>query len=78
MSASGAIPLGPNWASARPLMGWSGRTPVPCQRQAPSEKEHAKSEKHDGVITLIGIDIGKSSFHNVGLDRCGAIALRRK
>jgi hypothetical protein len=41
-------------------------------------KEHAMFEKHDGVITVIGIDIGKNSLHVVGLDGRGAIALRQK
>ena len=27
---------------------------------------------------VIGIDIGKNSFHVVGLDQCGAIVLRQK
>jgi transposase len=30
------------------------------------------------VIAVIGIDIGKSSFHAVGLDGRGAIVLRQK
>ena len=30
------------------------------------------------VIAVIGIDIGKNSFHVVGLDRRGAVALRQK
>src|SRR5437899_752233 len=41
-------------------------------------KEHAMSEKHNSVIAVIGIDIGKNSFHVVGLDGRGAIALRQK
>ena len=31
-----------------------------------------------GMIAAIGIDIGKSSFHVVGLDGRGAVALRQK
>src|ERR1700757_287046 len=30
------------------------------------------------VLSVVGIDIGKNSFHTVGLDRRGAIALRQK
>jgi transposase len=30
------------------------------------------------AIAVIGIDIGKNSFHVVGLDRRGAIVLRQK
>jgi hypothetical protein len=33
------------------------------------------SEKLNTAITVIGIDIGKNSFHVVGLDKRGAIAL---
>src|SRR6267154_7673 len=36
------------------------------------------SEKDNSVIAVIGIDIGKNSFHVVGLDGRGAIALRQK
>ena len=30
------------------------------------------------LIAVVGIDIGKNSFHVVGLDRRGAIVLRQK
>ena len=30
------------------------------------------------TITTIGIDLGKNTFHLVGLDKRGAIALQRK
>ena len=30
------------------------------------------------AVAVIGIDIGKNSFHVVGLDRRGAIVLRQK
>ena len=36
------------------------------------------SQKLDAVIAVIGIDIGKNSFHIIGLDGRGAIALRQK
>jgi transposase len=36
------------------------------------------AEKFDSVIAVIGIDIGKNSFHVVGLDERGAIVLRQK
>src|SRR6266446_568740 len=41
-------------------------------------KEHAMTEEHNSVTALIGIDIGKNSFHVVGLDGRGAIVLRQK
>jgi Tfp pilus assembly PilM family ATPase len=36
------------------------------------------SHKLNAGIAVIGIDIGKNSFHVVGLDRRGAIVLRQK
>jgi transposase len=38
------------------------------------DKEHAMSQKLSAAIAVIGIDIGKNSFHIVGLDDRGAIA----
>jgi hypothetical protein len=32
------------------------------------------SQSHNSAIAVIGIDIGKNSFHIVGLDARGAIA----
>jgi hypothetical protein len=42
------------------------------------DKEHAMSQTPNTVIAVIGIDIGKNSFHVVGHDARGAIALRQK
>ncbi len=42
------------------------------------DKEQAMPEKLNIAIAVIGIDIGKNSFHIVGLDQRGAIALRQK
>jgi transposase len=42
------------------------------------DKEHPMSEKLDAAVAVIGIDIGKNSFHVVGLDQRGAIVLRQK
>ncbi len=36
------------------------------------------SQQLSTTIAVIGIDIGKNSFHVVGLDQCGAIVLRQK
>jgi hypothetical protein len=41
-------------------------------------KEHAMSERLNSKIAVIGIDIGKNSFHIVGQDRRGALVLRQK
>jgi hypothetical protein len=42
------------------------------------DKEHAMSQKLDISPAIIGIDIGKNSFHIVGQDRRGAIVRRQK
>jgi hypothetical protein len=36
------------------------------------------SEKVIPEIAVVGIDIGKTSFHVIGLDRCGAVVLRQR
>src|ERR1700716_3937840 len=41
-------------------------------------KEHAMSQKLDSAVAVIGIDIGKNSFHAVGHDKRGAIVLRQR
>jgi hypothetical protein len=43
-----------------------------------ANEEHAMSAKLNSGIAVVGIDIGKNSFHVVGLDRRGAIVLRQK
>ena len=54
----------------------------PCQHEklarGAQDEEHAMSQKLNAAIAVIGIDIGKNSFHVVGLDRSGAIVLRQK
>jgi transposase len=42
------------------------------------DKEHAMSQQSNCAIAVIGIDIGKNSFHVVGHDARGAIVLRQK
>jgi transposase len=42
------------------------------------DKEHAMSQTPNSAITVIGIDIGKNSFHVVGHDARGTIVLRQK
>ena len=39
------------------------------------DKEHAMSQKLENAIAVIGIDIGKNSFHVVGQDQRGTIVL---
>jgi transposase len=38
----------------------------------------AMSNKSNSTVATMGIDIGKNSFHVVGLDQRGAIVLRQK
>jgi transposase len=42
------------------------------------DKEHAMSQISNTAVAVIGIDIGKNSFHVVGHDARGAIVLRQK
>jgi transposase len=42
------------------------------------DKEHAMSQNSNTAIAVVGIDIGKNSFHAIGLDQRGAIVLRQK
>jgi hypothetical protein len=55
-----------------PVMGWSGRAPVQSAVEAGKrrlkDKEHVMPEKLNAATAVIGIDIGKNSFHVVGLD----------
>jgi hypothetical protein len=46
--------------------------------RASEYKEHAMSQQSNCAIAVIGIDIGKNSFHVVGHDKRGAIVLRQK
>jgi hypothetical protein len=62
---------------------WDGPAVLPSLQQAswqgaPKTKEHAMSENFNSEIAVIGIDIGKNSFHIVGQDRRGSIVLRQK
>ena len=43
-----------------------------------NDKEHTMSQQLTTAVAVVGIDIGKNSFHVVGLDERGAIALRQK
>ena len=36
------------------------------------------SQKTAGIITTIGIDLGKNTFHLIGFDQRGAIILQQK
>ena len=58
------------WLCLLPLMEWSGRAPaLPAANAGTGHRgqEHAMSRKLDDSPAVIGIDIGKNSFHIVGL-----------
>src|SRR5215813_6273522 len=63
-------------------MEWSGRAPAPPASDAEtgrlSKWSIAMSNKSTATVATMGIDIGKNSFHVVGLDQRGAIVLRQK
>src|SRR5438067_7620505 len=62
-------------------MGWSGRAPAPSATnlaRGSKDKEYAMSQNLNSAVAVIAIDIGKNSFHAVGLDDRGAIVLRQK
>ncbi len=42
------------------------------------DKEHAMSQNLNTAIAVVGIDIGKNSFHIVGQDERGTIVLHQK
>jgi hypothetical protein len=42
------------------------------------DKEHAMSQTPNTAIAVIGVDVGKNSFHVVGHDARGAIVTRSK
>src|SRR6201988_4222856 len=64
-------------------MEWSGRAPasppaINAGRGRPSQEARHVPETLNAAITVVGIDIGKNSFHAVGHDQRGAIVLRQK
>ena len=63
-------------------MEWSGRAPAPSAIEAGKGRQRRGAryvpQSQRRSIALIGIDIGKNSFHVVGLDSRGAIVLRQK
>src|SRR4030081_4028979 len=72
-------------ASAHARMSANGNGPAvlpPYQQRmlagGTEDKEHAMSQKLDTSPAVVGIDIGKNSFHIVGQNQRGAIVLREK
>src|SRR5262249_48833582 len=77
------------WRDFHPLewqlasLHWTRRAPAPPSRKAGSGLPesgafHATQHSRLEAIATIGINIGKNTFHLVGLDRNGAIVLRQK
>src|SRR5690242_17495840 len=69
--------------SNRPVMGWTRRALASCTRKPAwgcENQEHPmpRATSSTNVIATIGIDIGKNTFHVIGLDDKGAIILRHK
>lgn len=52
---------------------WRAKLDFGCIRRSTLMSSSAFSQ-----IAIIGIDVGKNSFHIVGLDKRGAIILRQK
>jgi len=61
-------------------MGWSGRAPAPPAISWPGAPRQGARHACDiqTAIAVVGIVMGKTSFHIVGLDDRGAIVLRQK
>ena len=66
-------------------MGWPGRAqrttlPLKLDGEASKLKEHTMHahQKSSDPVATIGLDIGKNTFHLVGLDKRGEIVLRIK
>src|ERR1700747_2858743 len=63
------------------LIEWSGRAlalPAANAGRGHRRQGAAMPQKLDTSPDVIGIDIGKNSFHIVGQNQCGAIVLRQK
>ena len=62
-------------------MEWSGRAPAPPAMETGQGRQR-QGARHvseiDTSIAVVGIDIGKNSFHVMGLDQRGTIVLRQK
>jgi hypothetical protein len=57
------------------LMGWPGRAPSLLDVESRRElaAQGARPMSRESIPSTIGIDIGKNTFHVVGLDQRGAI-----
>jgi hypothetical protein len=65
------------WTQANPS-GAEQAPKIQAPKSVRSSRAAALSNKSIATIATTGIDIGKNSFHVVGLDRRGAIVLRQK
>src|SRR3989442_1483130 len=58
--------------------GWDANLCMYCEYREGNDKEQRLSQQLSRSLAVIGVDIGKNSFHVVGLDQRGAIVLRQK
>jgi transposase len=70
-----------NWSGY--LRQWDGPAVLrPCQQEklarGTKDKEDGMPLKVNSAVTVVGIDIGKNSFHVVGHDKRGAVVVRQK
>jgi hypothetical protein len=59
-------------------MSWPCSYPTSKQGGMGHERSTAMSSTSSSAVTMVGIDIGKSSFHVIGLDERGPIVLRQR
>ena len=71
-----------SWSDGQrlPVMEWSGRAPAPPVIEAGKGRQRQGARyvsNLNDAVAVVGIDIGKNSFHVVGLDARGAICCAR-
>jgi transposase len=60
-------------------MEWTGGAPRSTPRFGGDQEQGACLPRHSkDTVAVVGIDIGKNTFHLVGLNKRGAIILRLK
>src|SRR5262245_9053824 len=59
-------------------MGWSAALPISPLRGNRSQPHGAHCQTESVAVATLGVDIGKNTFHLVGLDKRGTIVLRER
>jgi hypothetical protein len=65
-----------NRVICRGLLGWSGRAPHLSSRGIQEQVANpmiSKPKAQSAAVATLGVDIGKTTFHLIGLDERGAI-----